>query len=115
MIEVVFVRHPDEAQGMAIHVTEEEGFRRKPAFTATEIMHQVMNLRNGNSRDGRDNSQTQTGSNIFRSYASDRGSRNGDSRDGRDGQKNSLHSYKNNTNYGQQQRHCHFNNHNTSE
>ncbi|KAH3721777.1 hypothetical protein DPMN_064725 [Dreissena polymorpha] len=34
--------HPDEAQGMAIHVTEKAGFRHKPAFTATEIMHQVM-------------------------------------------------------------------------
>ncbi|KAH3836911.1 hypothetical protein DPMN_110287 [Dreissena polymorpha] len=31
-----------EARVMAIHVTEEAVFRRKPAVTATEIMHQVM-------------------------------------------------------------------------
>ncbi|KAH3827111.1 hypothetical protein DPMN_129040 [Dreissena polymorpha] len=75
-------------------------------------------LRNGDSRDGRDDYQTQTGSNGFRNYASNKGSRNGDSRDGRDGKKNNLHSYKNSSNYGQQQRHCeycHYNNHYTCE
>ncbi|KAH3747433.1 hypothetical protein DPMN_181860 [Dreissena polymorpha] len=75
-------------------------------------------LRNGDSRDGREDYQTQTGSSGFRNYASNKGSRNGVSRDGRDGKKNNLHSYKNSSKYGQQQRHCeycHYNNHYTSE